>query len=327
MNSGNDARFVAAALALARRGQARTAPNPNVGCILVRDGRIVGRGWTQPGGRPHAEAMALEQAGDAARGATAYTSLEPCAHRSARGPACAENLISAGVARVVSAVADPDRRTDGSGFRQLQANGIAVDHNVLAREAKATMAGWWSRETRGRPFVSLKLATSLDGCIALASGESRWITGEAARAHAHLERARANMVIVGRGTLDADTPRLDVRLPGLQDRSPRRGLLTHGTAPEGWEVLASPHAIADLSGVDWILVEGGAATAAAFLKAGLVDRLLLYRAPITIGGGRASLGDIGLDRLDGAHGQWQRSDTRQLGSDTLDIYDRADKGL
>ena len=170
MNSGSDARFVAAAIALARRGQARTAPNPNVGCILVRDGRIVGRGWTQPGGRPHAEAMALEQAGDAARGATAYTSLEPCAHQSPRGPACAESLVAAGVARVVSAVADPDKRTNGSGFSALRASGIAVQHGVMAREARMTMAGWWSRETRGRPFVSLKLATSLYGCIALANG-------------------------------------------------------------------------------------------------------------------------------------------------------------
>lgn len=327
MIGGNDARFIAAAIALARRGQARTVPNPNVGCILVRDGRIVGRGWTQPGGRPHAEAMALNEAGSAARGATAYTSLEPCAHQSARGPACAESLIAAGVARVVSAVADPDKRTNGSGFSRLQENGIAVDHTIMAQEAKASMAGWWSRETRRRPFVSLKLATSLDGCIALANGESRWITGEAARAHGHLERSRANMVIVGRGTLVADAPRLDVRLPGLEYRSPRKGLLTRGEAPEGWEALGSPQAISALSGVDWILVEGGASTAAAFLKAGLVDRLLLYRAPITIGAGLASLGDIGLGRMDDAHGQWQRCDTRELGSDTLDIYDRADKGL
>ncbi len=327
MNPGIDARFMAAAIALARRGQARTAPNPNVGCILVRDGRIVGRGWTQPGGRPHAEAGALEEAGDAARGATAYTSLEPCAHQSARGPACTESLIAAGVTRVVAAVADPDKRTYGLGFSQLKVNGIAVDQPLMSHEAKAAMAGWWSRETGGRPFVSLKLATSLDGCIALANGESRWITGDAARAHGHLERARANMVIVGRGTLDADAPRLDVRIPGLEDRSPRKGLLTRGTAPDGWEALASPHAISALSGVDWILVEGGASTAAAFLKAGLVDRLLLYRAPITIGAGLASLGDIGLDQMDKAHGQWQRCDTRQLGSDTLDIYERADKGL
>lgn len=318
---------MAAAIALARRGQARTTPNPNVGCVLVRDGHVVGRGWTQPGGRPHAEAMALDEAGDAAHGCTAYTSLEPCAHHSERGPACTDSLIAAGVARVVSAVADPDKRTNGSGFYQLGVDGVKVTQGAMAREAKAAMAGWWSRATRGRPFVSLKLATSLDGCIALASGESRWITGEAARAHGHLERARANMVIVGRGTFDADNPRLDVRLAGLEDRSPRKGVLTHGAAPPGWEALESPEAISGLAGVDWILVEGGAATAAAFLKAGLVDRLLHYRAPITIGKGRASLGDIGLDRIGDAHGRWRQTDTRRLGSDTLDIYERADKEL
>lgn len=327
MTDAKDRRFIAAAIALSERGRARTAPNPNVGCLLVRDGKVVGRGWTQPGGRPHAEAMALTQAGEAARGSTAYTSLEPCAHKSDRGPACADGLIEAGVARVVSAVADPDKRTNGAGSARLRSAGIAVDHGSLAREAKAAMAGWWTRETHGRPFVTLKLATSLDGCIALANGESRWITGEAARAHGHLERARANMIIVGRGTLESDTPRLDVRLPGLEDRSPRRGLLTSGDAPDGWEALGSPRAIADLKGVDWILVEGGAATAASFLKAGLVDRLLLYRAPITIGAGRASLGDLGLDRMDAAHGQWRHSEMRALGPDTLDIYERADKSI
>lgn len=327
MTNADDARFMAAAIALAGRGRARTTPNPNVGCILVNGGRVVGRGWTQVGGRPHAEAMALAQAGEAARGSTAYTSLEPCAHQSDRGPACTDSLIASGVSRVVAAAPDPDLRTNGQGFARLRAHDIAVTSGTLAHEAKAAMAGWWSRETRKRPFVTLKLATSLDGCIALASGESRWITGEAARAHGHLERSRANMIIVGRGTIEADSPRLDVRLAGLEGRSPRKGVLTSGTAPDGWEAIASAQAIAELAGVDWILVEGGAAAAAAFLKAGLVDRLLLYRAPITIGAGQASLGDIGLGRMDDAHGQWQRTDTRQLGSDTLDIYERADKGL
>ncbi len=318
---------MAAAIAIAGRGRARTTPNPNVGCILVREGRVIGRGWTQPGGRPHAEAMALEQAGEEARGSTAYTSLEPCAHQSDRGPACADSLIASGVSRVVSAARDPDTRTNGQGFDRLRACGIAVSDGPLPDAAKAAMAGWWSQQTRGRPFVTLKLATSLDGCIALASGESRWITGEAARAHGHLERARANMIVVGRGTLEADNPRLDVRLPGLEDRSPRKGLLTSGAAPEGWEALASPQAITSLENVDWVLVEGGAATAASFLKAGMVDRLLLYRAPITIGAGRASLGDIGLGRMGDAHDQWRRADTCQLGSDTLDIFERVDKGL
>jgi diaminohydroxyphosphoribosylaminopyrimidine deaminase / 5-amino-6-(5-phosphoribosylamino)uracil reductase len=315
-----------AALALAARGRARTTPNPNVGCILEKDGRIVGRGWTQPGGRPHAEAEALAQAGDAARGATAWVTLEPCAHQSARGPACADSLIEAGIARVVCATIDPDPRTAGQGFERLRSAGIAVDMvGVAAPLARREMAGWWTRQSLGRPFVTLKLATSLDGGIALASGESRWITGAAARAHGHLERARSNMIVVGRGTVEADAPTLDVRLPGLEDRSPKRAVLSRVAAKAqslpGWEILPSPDAIRGLEGVDWLLVEGGAQTAAAFLRAGLVDRLLLYRAPILIGGGRAALGDIGLGSLAEAHGRWHRLDTRPLGGDTLEIYE------
>lgn len=317
-----------AALALASRGRARTTPNPNVGCILEQEGRIVGRGWTQPGGRPHAEAEALAQAGDRARGATAWVTLEPCAHQSPRGPACADSLIEAGVGRVVCATIDPDPRTAGLGIERLRATGITVELlEEAAGPARREMAGWWTRQSLGRPHVTLKLATSLDGAIALASGESRWITGEAARAHAHLERSLCNMILVGRGTVDADKPSLDVRLAGLESRSPRRAVLTRsgklqeGKAPTGWEILSSPDAIRDLEGVDWLLVEGGAETAAAFLRAGLVDRLLIYRAPILVGRGRAALGDLGLGSLDEAHGRWQRVDTRTLGIDTLDVYE------
>lgn len=315
-----------AALALASRGRARTTPNPNVGCILEKGGRIVGRGWTQPGGRPHAEAEALAQAGDEARGATAWVTLEPCAHQSARGPACADSLIEAGIARVVCATIDPDTRTAGQGFERLRSAGIAVDMiDAAAPLARREMAGWWTRHGLGRPFVTLKLATSLDGGIALASGESRWITGAAARAHGHLERARSNMIVVGRGTVEADAPALDVRLPGLEDRSPRRAVLSRDAAKarnlKGWEVLHAPEAIRDLEGVDWLLIEGGAETASAFLRADLVDRLLLYRAPILIGAGRPALRDIGLGSLAEAHGRWQRVDTRFLGSDTLDVYE------
>ena len=177
MHSPDDTRWMAAALALAERSRGRTAPNPNVGCVIVHDGRVVGRGRTQAGGRPHAEAMALTQARDAARGATAYVTLEPCAHDSSRGPACADLLVEAGVARVVAALRDPDPRTDGQGLARLAAAGVAVESGLLATEARRSMAGWLTRRERGRPFVTLKLATSLDGCIALASGESRWITG------------------------------------------------------------------------------------------------------------------------------------------------------
>ncbi len=318
-----DGDWMTAAIALSRRGRPASAPNPNVGCILVKDGLVVARGWTQPGGRPHAEAVALAAAGGAARGATAYVSLEPCAHASARGPACSDSLIAAGIARVVIAAQDPDPRTDGAGIARLQAAGIEVVFNMSPAEARGAMAPWWVRRTEGRPFVTLKLATSLDGCIALADGASRWITGHRARAHGHLERAMHQAILVGRGTYEADSPRLDVRLPALEERSPKRLLLTRGSAPEGWTAIASPDAIDD---VDSLLVEGGAGAASAFLAADRVDRLLLYRAPILIGGGKPALGDIGLADLADAHRRWRLCDSRLLGSDRLDVYERVRDG-
>jgi len=319
----DDRAWLAAAIALSQRGHGRTAPNPNVGCILCdAGGHVVGRGWTQPGGRPHAEAMALAQAGAAARGGTAYVTLEPCAHESPRGPCCTDLLIEAGVARVVVALGDPDPRTDGQGIARLRAAGIGVETGLLADAARAAMAGFLTRRREARPFVTLKLATSLDGCIALSDGTSRWITGPAARAHAHLERARHDLILVGRGTLAADHPRLDVRLPGLADRAPRRCVLSaSGAAPEGWLAIESPAQIASLPG-DHLLVEGGAQTAAAFLAADLVDRLLLYRAPILIGGGVAALADIGLLDLPEAHGRWRCTDARDFAPDRLEVYAR-----
>jgi len=318
-----DRSWLAMAIALSWRGRGRTAPNPNVGCILLdARGRVAGRGWTQPGGRPHAEAMALTQAGDAARGGTAYVTLEPCAHRSARGPCCASLLIEAGVRRVVIAAGDPDPRTNGNGIERLRKADIAVSAGELEAEAQAAMAGFFTRQRLGRPFVTLKLATSLDGQIALADGTSRWITGEAARAHAHLERAQHEAILVGRGTLDADAPRLDVRLPGMGDRSPMRVLMSRSShGPEGWLTVSSPKEIAGLPG-DHLLVEGGAETAAAFLAADLVDRLLLYRAPILIGAGKAALGDIGLTDLATTHGRWRLAEERQFAPDRLEVYER-----
>lgn len=324
-----DADWMAAAIALSRRGRSASAPNPNVGCLIVQPapaeagGKVIARGWTQAGGRPHAEAMALAAAGDAAHGATAYVTLEPCAHASPRGPCCTDALITAGVARVVIAAQDPDPRTDGKGIARLQEAGIEVVSSLLAAEARAAMAPWWTRATQGRPFVTLKLATSLDGCIARADGSSRWITGTRARAHGHLERASHQAILVGRGTFDADEPKLDVRLSGLEGRSPKKFLLTSGPAPDGWTAVASPEAI---DAVDSVLVEGGAGAASAFLAADRVDRLLLYRAPILIGGGKPALGDIGLTDLADAHDRWRLADSRLLGSDRLDVYERARKG-
>jgi diaminohydroxyphosphoribosylaminopyrimidine deaminase/5-amino-6-(5-phosphoribosylamino)uracil reductase len=313
---------MAAAIALGDRGRGRTAPNPNVGCLIVQDDKVVGRGWTQKGGRPHAEAVALAEAGAAARGATVYVTLEPCAHVSERGPACATLLAEAGPAKVVIAVGDPDPRTSGLGIERLESAGIEVLTGPMAKEAERSMAGFFTRIRLGRPFVTLKLAMSIDGRIALASGESKWITGEEARAHAHLERALSDMILVGRGTYEADDPRLDVRLPGLEDRSPRRALLTTGPPVEGWTRLSSPQAIRTLADVNDLLVEGGAETASSFLHGDLVDRLLIYRAPILIGAGKPALTDIGLDSLAAAHGRWRQVETRQLGIDTLEVYER-----
>lgn len=314
---------MASALGLAQRGKGRTAPNPNVGCVLVRDGRIVGRGWTQPGGRPHAEAMALAEAGEAARGATAYVTLEPCAHVSPRGPACADMLVTAGVARVVAALRDPDPRTDGTGFARLEEAGIVVESGLMAAEARRSMAGFLTRLAKRRPHVTLKLATSLDGRIALSTGESKWITGPQARAHVHLERARHDGILVGRGTFLADVPKLDVRLPGLTDRAPRRILLSStGPTPPGWERIADIADIRHLAGIDSLMVEGGAKAATAFLRADLVDRLLLYRAPILLGGGKPAIEGFGLAALSEAHDRWRLLDSRLLGSDRFEVYER-----
>lgn len=213
------------ALALARRGLGRVWPNPAVGCVIVAPrknddgGRVLGRGWTQTGGRPHAETEALVQAGTAAKGATAYVTLEPCAHHG-KTPPCADALAKAGVARVVVAVADRDPRTAGKGIAALRAAKIHLTENVLAAEASELNAGFFMRLAQGRPLVTLKLATSLDGRIATASGESQWITGERARARAHLMRAEHDAILIGAGTAIADDPLLTCRLPGMAHRSP-----------------------------------------------------------------------------------------------------------
>ena len=288
---------------------------------MVKAGRVVGRGWTQPGGRPHAEAQALAMAGEAARDATLYVTLEPCAHPSERGPACADLAAQAGLARVVVAVRDPDPRTAGKGLERIVSAGIATAL-IPCPAAETSLAGYLSLRHKGRPHVTLKLALSLDGCIALASGESQWITGPQARAHGHLERARADAIVVGGGTLRADAPRLDVRLEGLAARSPQRWVLTSGKPPAGWHALASPAAVATMADLQYVLVEGGAQTAAAFLRADLVDRMLIYRAPILIGGGLPAVSAIGLSELAAAHGRWHRADTRRLGNDTLEVYER-----
>ena len=202
------------ALGLAARGLGNTWPNPAVGCVLVKDGMVIGRGWTQPGGRPHAETQALDRAGESAKGATAYVTLEPCSHHG-RTPPCCDALIRAGIARVVMALRDPDSRVDGRGFARLRHAGITVEEGLLGAEAAALNAGFIRRVTQGLPLVTLKLASTLDGRIATAAGESRWITGEASRRAVHALRARHDAVMVGSGTVLADDPDLTCRIPGM----------------------------------------------------------------------------------------------------------------
>ena len=290
--------------------------------MIVRDGKVVGRGATAAGGRPHAEAIALEAAGKKAAGSIVYVTLEPCAHASDRGPACTDLLFAAKPARVVIALRDPDPRTGGKGIHRLRAAGIDVTVGPGRALARASLAGWLTRLELGRPRITLKLALSIDGKIALPSGESKWITGEDARRHVHQERAHSDMILVGRGTYLADRPRLDVRLPGLEERSPRRALLTRGEAVDGWETLESPQDVYRLHDVNDLLVEGGSSTATAFLSADLVDRILIYRAPIIVGEGKSSFGYVGLDAIADAQGRWRASDGRSLGIDRLEVYER-----
>jgi diaminohydroxyphosphoribosylaminopyrimidine deaminase / 5-amino-6-(5-phosphoribosylamino)uracil reductase len=220
----HDRHFMAVALRLAERGLGSVWPNPAVGCVLVRDGRVVGRGWTQPGGRPHGEVEALRRAGQAALGATAYVSLEPCAHYG-RTPPCTMALLQAGVRRVMAAMVDPDPRVDGRGIEQLRQAGVEVSVGLCRAEAESINAGFILRVRTGRPLVTLKLATSLDGRIATHRGESQWITGEEARARGHLLRRIHDAVMIGSGTALADDPSLTCRLPGLEDRTPVRIVL------------------------------------------------------------------------------------------------------
>lgn len=357
---------MAAALALAARGLGRVAPNPAVGCVLVKDGRVVGRGWTQPGGRPHAETEALDRAGPAARGACAYVTLEPCAHHG-RTPPCAEALIAAGIARCVVALEDPDPRVAGGGLARLRDAGVEVAVGLRGEAAADLNAGYLSVHTQGRPLVTLKLATTLDGRIATKRGDSRWITGAAARARAHLLRVRNDAVLIGSGTAVTDNPRLDVRLAGLEAAAPLRvvldgrlrlplthdlvtrakaqpsWLMTHQGGPRdrieayraaGVEVIpiaadeggnlsiAAALAVLAQRGVTRLLVEGGGHVAAAFLRAGLVDRLVWFHAAKVIGGdGVPAVAGFGLEDLAGAPG-FALKHSHRIGEDLVESYAR-----
>jgi diaminohydroxyphosphoribosylaminopyrimidine deaminase/5-amino-6-(5-phosphoribosylamino)uracil reductase len=344
------------ALALAARGLGRTWPNPAVGCVIVKAGRIIGRGWTQPGGRPHAERMALAQAGAQAEGATAYVTLEPCAHHGRTSP-CAEALVAAKVARVVTGQTDPDPRVSGRGHAILRDAGLAVTEAVLEPRARALQAGFLKRMTEGLPFVTLKLATTLDGRIATASGESRWITGPAARRAVHQMRLAHDAVLTTSATALADDPDLTARDIGashqplriLADtplRVPAASRLgqtaalhpvwvLHGpdAAPNGWDQtharlitaptdgdhldLPATFRLLAAEGLTRILIEAGGQFAAALIRANLVDELALFQAGCLIGGdGIPVLGPLGLTALADAP-RPRLIDATTLGPDTL----------
>jgi diaminohydroxyphosphoribosylaminopyrimidine deaminase/5-amino-6-(5-phosphoribosylamino)uracil reductase len=285
-----------AALALARRGLGAVWPNPAVGCVIVKNGRVVGRGWTQPGGRPHGETEALRRAGEAARGAIAYVSLEPCSHWG-RTPPCVDALVTAGVQRVVVALEDPDPRVAGEGLRRLRAADLDVEVGLCAEEAAEVNAGFLSRLRLGRPLVTLKFATSLDGRIATASGESQWITGPPARERAHALRASHDAIMVGTGTVVADDPQLTCRLPGLNHRSPVRVAIDR-------HLRISPAArlIADAARIPtWILTLRSAAAGrrAAFLanRVTLIDVDPDREGQVDLAAALAALGKRGITRL------------------------------
>lgn len=356
-----------AALALARRGLGSAWPNPTVGCVIVKGGRVVGRGWTQPGGRPHGETEALARAGEAAQGATAYVSLEPCCHWG-KTPPCTDALIAAGVRRVVLPIEDPDPRVSGQGIARLRSAGIAVETGLLAAEAAEINAGFFLRLRQGRPLVTLKLAATLDGKLATSSGESQWITGPLARDRAHLLRASHDAVMIGSNTVLTDDPRLTCRLPGLDDQSPVRIIvdgrlrvpltarvvaeagqvptwfitLRHGDevrreafqscGVELLEVPGTPDHTVDMAaalkelgkrGLTRVLVEGGATLAAVLLRAGLVDRVAWFHAPMLIGGdGIPAVAALGIDKLADAP-RFERIAVEAVGEDVLETLRRA----
>jgi diaminohydroxyphosphoribosylaminopyrimidine deaminase/5-amino-6-(5-phosphoribosylamino)uracil reductase len=262
----NDQQYMKTALALARRGLGTTSPNPTVGCVIVKEGRVVGRGWTQPGGRPHGETEALARAGAEARGATAYVSLEPCCHWG-KTPPCTDALIAAGIRRVVLPIEDPDPRVSGQGIARLREAGIAVETGLCAAEASEINAGFFLRLREGRPLVTLKLAATLDGRLGTYTGESQWITGPWARDRGHLLRASHDAIVVGSNTVLGDDPLLTCRLPGLEQRSPVR-IVVDGRL----RVPLTARVVAEASKVPtwFITIKGGdAARREAFRRAGV----------------------------------------------------------
>jgi diaminohydroxyphosphoribosylaminopyrimidine deaminase / 5-amino-6-(5-phosphoribosylamino)uracil reductase len=350
-NPAQDQLHMSRALQLAARGLYTTDPNPRVGCVLVRDEKVVGEGWHQRAGEAHAEVLALQAAGEQARGACAYVTLEPCSH-TGRTPPCADALIAAGVARVCCASVDPNPLVSGAGIARLKAAGIEVSVGPLAAAARELNAGFFSRFERSRPYLRLKLAMSLDGRTAPPGGKRAWITGEAARADVQHWRARSSVVMTGAGTVRSDNPRLDVRLAyGDWVRQPLRVVLDpdlrcspaadifkdHGAllmvasdaaprelgavrmqrvarAPAGLD-LAAVVAILQEQAANEVLVECGPRLAASFMRARLVDELILYVAPHFLGPDAAPLADLRVLALGEAMPAFDFHEMRRVGAD------------
>lgn len=359
-----DHRHMAEALRLAERGLWTAHPNPRVGCVIARGDEVVGRGWHERAGQPHAEVHALAEAGERARGATAYVTLEPCSHHG-RTPPCADALIEAGVARVVAALVDPFPGVAGRGLDRLAGAGVRVAGGLMEAQARALNAGFLSRIERGRPYVRLKLAGSLDGRSTGPDGASKWITGDAARRDGHRWRARADAILTGIGTVIADDPGMNVRLDGIESTflppkpvvvlDPRGRLPADarlfttgnpvwqvGPGDEGngradcerLEVATDPAGRADLAdllrvlggrGINELHVEAGPTLSGALLAAGLVDELLVYQAPTMVGGGSPAAALPGVEKLvDRLH--LVRIDTRSVGDDLRIRLRPADAG-
>ncbi len=358
MTAPDDTHFMKHALALAQDGLGLVWPNPAVGCVIVKDGEVIAATRTQDGGRPHAESVALEMAGDLARGATAYVSLEPCNHHG-KTPPCAQALIDAGIKRVVIACRDPDPRVSGAGIKALEDAGVEVVTGVCEAEALELNAGFFLRVTEGRPLVTLKAAVSADGKIALQGGKNTWITGEEARRYGHFERSQHDAILVGIGTALADDPALTTRYPGVDHALVRIVLDTHLRLPESAQLVKTAHdcplwvfyspganagqreklakagvrlfesALMDVAdilktlaaeGLTRVLVEGGAQVHASFIRAGLFDRVLIFRAPKIIGDdGLPLFGGLEMDHLSAIR-PLKRQKTMALGEDLLEIY-------
>lgn len=349
-----DQHYMRSAISLARRGIGLTGENPSVGCVIVRDGVVISRARTADGGRPHAETCAIADAGDFAHGATMYVTLEPCTHHG-QTPPCVDTIIQSGVRRVVIGAIDIDTRVSGRAQSVLQEAGIVVQYGVCEAECRALTRGFFKRVKDNRPFVTLKMACSLDGNIALESGESKWITGEIARRHVHLSRARHNAILVGSETVLSDDPDLTVRVDGVTQNPIRVVLDTQGRLSQDCTlvktlhkapllvltasgdhalrntgadiVICDPHNIKNVMGVlsqrgiNSVFVEGGAKVHSAFLRAGLCDSLMIYRAPKVLGiKTRPMFGDLTVSQMCDAYCM-ERIVAQRIGKDMLEIYE------